>query len=185
MGVVKRTDEEVFCENSIVSQETLRNHYKKLNNEYICSLCGISSWRNQELTLRLDHINGNNHDNRLENLRWLCPNCDSQQDTYCGKNKRHYEEPLKRYCKECGVELSKNSTVNYCQEHWRKIGQRVVKNRPDRETLKQLIRTESFTKIGAKYSVCDNTIRKWCDGYQLPKKKLEINKISNEDWELI
>ena len=44
-------------------------------------------WLNQKLILQLDHINGTHDDNRLENLRFLCPNCHSITDTYAGKNK--------------------------------------------------------------------------------------------------
>lgn len=56
--------------------------------EYKCSKCGNSGeWMGEELILQLDHINGNNRDNRIENLRFLCPNCHSQTETFCGKNK--------------------------------------------------------------------------------------------------
>jgi len=48
-----------------------------------CAICGITDWLGQSLSLHLDHINGINNDNRLENLRLLCPNCHSQTDTYC------------------------------------------------------------------------------------------------------
>lgn len=52
-----------------------------------CQICGISDWNGKKLVLDLDHINGVNTDNRLENLRLLCPNCHSQTDTYKGKCK--------------------------------------------------------------------------------------------------
>ncbi len=55
---------------------------------YNCAICGVSSWRDAPLSLQLDHINGKNTDNRIENLRFLCPNCHSQSPTYAGRNKR-------------------------------------------------------------------------------------------------
>ena len=56
-----------------------------LKNE--CYICGLKEWLNKPIVLQLDHINGNNKDNRIENLRLLCPNCHSQTSTWCGKNK--------------------------------------------------------------------------------------------------
>lgn len=86
-GGIVRTKENVFCVDSTADQETTRRWYKKGEyTPYICAICGINTWNNRPLILRLDHINGHNKDNRLENLRWLCPNCDSQTDTYCGRN---------------------------------------------------------------------------------------------------
>jgi Zn finger protein HypA/HybF involved in hydrogenase expression len=52
-----------------------------------CSHCGLESWCNAPLALHLDHVNGDSEDNRVENLRVLCPNCHSQTATYCGRNK--------------------------------------------------------------------------------------------------
>ena len=60
-----------------------------VNNDllpYECFECGIDEWRGESLSLHLDHINGNPDDHRLENLRWLCPNCHSQTDDYCGRS---------------------------------------------------------------------------------------------------
>jgi 5-methylcytosine-specific restriction endonuclease McrA len=54
--------------------------------EYKCQCCGISEWLDKPISLQLDHINGINNDHRIENLRFLCPNCHSQTDTYAGKN---------------------------------------------------------------------------------------------------
>lgn len=54
-----------------------------------CAVCGLGPfWNGAPLTLRLDHANGDRHGARLSNLRMLCPNCDAQQPTFCGRNKR-------------------------------------------------------------------------------------------------
>ena len=54
--------------------------------DHRCIICNIKDWCNQPLTLHLDHINGDNTNNKRENLRYICPNCHSQTKTYCGKN---------------------------------------------------------------------------------------------------
>jgi hypothetical protein len=53
-----------------------------------CEGCGVGEeWNGKPLTIEIDHINGISTDNRKENLRWLCPNCHSQTDTYRRRNK--------------------------------------------------------------------------------------------------
>jgi Zn finger protein HypA/HybF involved in hydrogenase expression len=81
--------EEVMVENSTYQ----RGHLKKrlLKNGMIDNKCEICEqegiWNGIELTMVLDHINGKRNDHRRENLRMLCPNCNSQQATFSGKNK--------------------------------------------------------------------------------------------------
>lgn len=79
-------DEDWFVENSTRATEPIKKRLKQYNLiPYSCHICSIVEWENKPLNLHLDHINGINSDNRLENLRFLCPNCHSQTDTYCGK----------------------------------------------------------------------------------------------------
>lgn len=57
--------------------------------EYVCAVCGRDpEWQGEPLVLILDHINGANDDHRIENLRFVCPNCDSQLPTFSGRNAR-------------------------------------------------------------------------------------------------
>ena len=56
--------------------------------EYRCLLCSLNEWRNRELRLEIDHIDGNSIDCRIENLRFLCPNCHSQTSTFGFRGKK-------------------------------------------------------------------------------------------------
>jgi hypothetical protein len=57
-----------------------------------CEICGLSEWRGAPLSLALHHVNGDGHDNRLENLQILCPNCHSQTDNFAGRNVHRIED---------------------------------------------------------------------------------------------
>lgn len=86
----KYTLDEILCENS--SYKNISTLKLRLINEnklkYECAICGNPGvWNNKPLTLQLDHINGQHLDHRLENLRFICPNCHSQTETFSGKNK--------------------------------------------------------------------------------------------------
>ena len=83
-----------------------------LKNE--CSECKLQSiWNNKPIMLQLDHINGDHYDNRIENLRILCPNCHSQSDTFTGRNLRQYKV---KKCVTCEKILKKDNTTGKCAE---------------------------------------------------------------------
>lgn len=63
---------------------------------YACSGCGTGpEWRGHPMTLELDHANGDPRDNRRQNLRWMCPNCHSQTQTFKGRNSRGVKKTRK------------------------------------------------------------------------------------------
>lgn len=88
--VTTLSHEEYFKENAEHSGKHIRDRILKYNLlPYKCACCGnTGNWNGQELVLQVDHINGIHTDNRLENLRFLCPNCHSQTDTFAGRNTR-------------------------------------------------------------------------------------------------
>jgi 5-methylcytosine-specific restriction endonuclease McrA len=84
-------NEDIFKEDSLycASGFVKRRIIKENLIEYICSSCSNDGfWENKPLTLQLDHKNGNNFDNRLINLHFLCPNCHSQTETFSKKKKK-------------------------------------------------------------------------------------------------
>lgn len=105
--------EEILCINSPVTRKVLKDYLARHNVlEYKCAICGNpGEWNGVSLTLQIDHINGIRNDNRIENLRWLCPNCHSQTDTYTGKNKTTKE--VVNFTEEEAIEaLKQTSNVN-------------------------------------------------------------------------
>lgn len=88
------TLEQVLVEDSNYGSSKLK---KKLLDsgvkEYKCECCGRTEWNGDVIPLELHHINGDNTDNRIENLQILCPNCHAQTDHYRGKNIKKKDKP--------------------------------------------------------------------------------------------
>lgn len=192
-----RTPENIFTKDSTATQNVLRRYYKKGNyTPYICSICGQQpTWQGKPLTLILDHINGRNRDNRLNNLRWVCPNCNMQLDTTGSKNKAYKNDQTpnttlsvrkpkqQNHCIDCGKPISKTATR--CKECDNKTHRQKPTLPCSREELKSLIRTKPFTTIGKMFDVSDNTIRKWCQRYNLPTQSSKIKHIDSQTWSTI
>lgn len=73
----------------------VRNALLKIGRCYICELCGIGpEWNGKKLVLQIDHRDGNRLDDRKENVRFLCPNCHSQTDTFTSKNSKKFKSKM-------------------------------------------------------------------------------------------
>lgn len=123
-----------------------------LKNE--CKLCGLKNrWKGKPLVLILDHINGVPNDNRLGNLRLLCPNCNSQTSTFAGRNTKRVKK------------------VKVVDPEWRSkaaFKQRKVQ-RPTKAELEKLLWEMPTIEIARRYSVSDNAVAKWAKQYGLSK----------------
>lgn len=175
-GSKKRRDiNKILVENSTYKNSHLRDRLIKEGiKEYKCENpnCGLSEWLGKPISLQLHHINGNNSDNRLENLQLLCPNCHSQTENFGGKNIKKEKEI--HYCEQCHKEL-KTLESHICPECAGKNKRKT--ERPSKEELLELIKTTPFTKIGKMYGVSDNAIRKWCKAEGLPYLKRDIKNL--------
>lgn len=92
-GPDKKTSEQVLIlKDKLSAREKtfrLKRSLMALGVPHICNECGICPiWNNKPLTLHIDHINGWTYDNRKENLRFLCPNCHAQTETYNRSKKK-------------------------------------------------------------------------------------------------
>lgn len=122
--------------------------------KYECEKCkNIGIWNDEKLSLQLEHKNGISNDNRIENLTFLCPNCHSQTETFAGKSLKKFRLP-----KISEVDPNWNRRPKYKN---RKV------DRPSKETLEQEVLKLSLVKLGQKYGVSDNAVRKWCKSYNI------------------
>ena len=170
---MNRPLEEWLVENSRAERAKLKRRlYDEGLKERRCEMCGQGEeWRGRRMSLILDHINGVRDDNRLENLRIVCPNCNATLDTHCGRSARR--EP--RACARCGSMFQpRYPTHHHCS---RDCGQRHDRRRkilpaarraarPPLDQLRAEIAELGWVGTGRKYGVSDNAIRKWVQAYE-------------------
>lgn len=128
------------------TNKILRRCLLELNIIEKCVICNINPlWNGKHLRLHIDHINGDSHDNRPNNLRFLCPNCHQQTATW-------------------GNTKVKKHKVRNKDTYFRK-----VLNKPSKEELNIMLWEIPTSKIAKKYGVSDKAIEKWAKLYELNK----------------
>lgn len=196
--------DEILVENYQGGNSTSKLKKKLIKQNMLierCEECDLGPvWNNKKLIFHLDHINGINNDNRIENLRLLCPNCHSQTSTYAGKNIKKKE--YTKVCKTCATTI-KNDRV-YCRPCFEQTQYKFIKTEnpkpktpkikivfkenkipklrktkivwPSNEELKEMVWREPSSKLSKMLGVSDKAIEKRC-------KKFDISKPPRGYWE--
>ncbi len=147
-----------------------RRLYAEGYKERRCEACGQGEvWRGRTMALILDHVNGMPQDNRLENLRILCPNCAATLDTHCGRNAR----PASRPCEHCGALMRSPAARRFCSRQCAGAARRGASRpatrkaeRPPVEVLLQQVAELGWSGTGRLHGVSDNAVRKWVRAYE-------------------
>jgi hypothetical protein len=162
--------EELLVEHSPVRGSKLKERlYRAGLKARECELCGQGElWHGRPMSLILDHINGVRDDNRLENLRTVCANCNATLDTHCGRNVRT-SLPDPRACVRCGAMLvPRYESQRYCSQacgtRHERSGRRSTtrrSNRPPIADLLEMVGRQGYEAVGRDFGVSGNAIRKW------------------------
>lgn len=170
-------EEEYFSQGVARNGHNMRERIRKHHLiEYKCAICGnTGEWNGKPLTLQIDHINGDHLDNRLENLRFLCPNCHSQTDTFAGRNISSTKENTNRLfkrehsagktCSKCGRPVCNSNKTGLCAECYIKERESARKCNLNKDELLKLVAKEGFSAVGRQYGVSERSVRKWCASF--------------------
>lgn len=171
---------ELFISDSNKARSVVKTRIIKENLiPYECIECGLTDkWRDKKLVLVLDHINGKSNDHRLDNLRFLCPNCNSQTDTFAGRStrlpdqtkdermKRNRNAIRKTICKTCKEYCTIKSKTGLCRTCYlslnRKSKTRIETNKlyPPVSELQRWVESFGYRETGRRLGVSDNAVRK-------------------------
>ena len=121
--------DQILVANSTYARHCLKRRLVEEGRlEYKCVCGNTGHWMNAHLVLHLDHINGIFNDNRIENLRFLCPNCHAQTESYAGKNiigkvntgtaKNDYRYVKRQKDKESWDRIKNNPSIKFGQRGW-------------------------------------------------------------------
>ena len=150
---------DILVKNSLYGNtHSLKNRlYNEGLKQPICEKCGQDEiWNGEKISLILDHINGIHDDNRLKNLRIVCPNCNATLSTHGGRNIRIKKKLIIKKKRNIIIESKKKRIVE----------------RPSHKQLCSDVSLFGYSATGRKYGVSDNAIRKWLKFYE--KYELDV-----------
>jgi len=178
-----QTLKEHICKGSVTTCGYLRialTKNKKRIGKYIHTLVAQAFIPNPNNLHEVNHKDYNKKNNCVDNLEW-CTHQENVRDML-----EHYgiKRKQKRYCIDCGKEIYYYKSTR-CQKCASINRNKDRSHKPDRETLKFLIKNNPMLSVGKMFNVSDNAVRKWCKSYNLPYKSTEIRKYTDEEWILI
>ena len=173
--------EDILKPNCKHSRSVLRRYIIKNNLiPYKCAICGCIEWQGKTLSLELDHINGINNDNRLENLRFLCPNCHSQTTTYGSRNQQlnqsSYEitDELRKLVENKYKEVNNIQTVSSILGIRRKVVTQIVNESGQKKTnQKYVIRYDKDWKEIARYGSLNEAAAALIENNEVKTKRIK------------
>lgn len=199
-GIRTRLFDDVFSSHSHYSHRTTLKKFL-INSKIIkdeCCICGLTDWQGNSITLQLDHIDGNRHNNQIHNLRLLCPNCHSQTETYGSKSCKVYNDN----CRSDADFIDVIKTSDNARQALIKLGLQafggnydrirkvkdnneieftsINKKKPPLNELLECICKYPIKQIGEQYSVSDTAVRKWMKSYGIPANRNELRKFISD-----
>lgn len=173
-----KDDNEIFCVNSKVTRRIVKPRILKRNLiPYKCNRCGNEgNWFGENLILVLDHINGVGNDNRIENLRFLCPNCHSQTETFAGKNYKSDLYKNDEYIEKRKLQHKKRN-IKYIETKKKKKEEKlklIEKRRKDLENI-DVSKFGWIKKVQNLWGVSHSQVKRWIKKYYPDLEYFERN----------